>query len=70
MKELIVVAYDNEHSAREALYELRWLSYRWVTEIGDAVVVARDQEVNLHVQDSYQPTTRAGGAGAYSGARY
>jgi uncharacterized membrane protein len=61
MKELIVVAYDNQHSAREVLYQLRWLNYRWVTEIGDAVAVRRDQEGNLHVQDSYQPTTKAGG---------
>ena len=61
MKELIVVAYDNQDSAREVLYQLRWLNYCWVTEIGDAVVVVRDQEGNLHVQDSYQPTTRAGG---------
>ena len=61
MKELIVVAYDNQDSAREVLYQLRWLLHCWVTEIGDAVVVVRDQEGNLHVQDSYQPTTRAGG---------
>lgn len=61
MKELIVVAYDNRHSAREVLDELRLLNYRWVTEIGDAVAIARDQEGNLHVQDSYQPTTRASG---------
>jgi uncharacterized membrane protein len=60
MKELIAVAYDDQNSAREVLYQLRWLNYRWVTEIGDAAAVARDQEGNLHVQDSYQLTSKAG----------
>jgi uncharacterized membrane protein len=68
MKELIAVAYDDQNSAREVLYQLRWLNYSWATEIGDAAAVVRDQEGNLHVQDSYQPTTRAGaGWGVLSG---
>jgi len=59
MKDLIVVTYDNQHSAQEALNELRRLDYRWIAVIQDAVAIARDAKGNLHMQDSYQLTSKA-----------
>jgi uncharacterized membrane protein len=59
MKDLIVVTYDNHYSAQEALNELRRLNYRWLAVIADAVAVARDAKGDLHVQDSYELTSKA-----------
>jgi len=60
MEDLIVVTYNNEHSAMDNMQTLRTLSYDWIVDIHDAVAVARDAEGKLHIQDSYKPTTGAG----------
>jgi uncharacterized membrane protein len=54
------VRYKNEYAAQENVQTLRKLDRDWIVDIHDAVAVARDADGKLHIQDSFQPTSKTG----------
>jgi uncharacterized membrane protein len=62
MAELMVVGFEGKHRAAEVLNQLETMSISSPSDLKDAVAVYRTDDGRLRVEESVQPTTKAGAA--------
>jgi uncharacterized membrane protein len=70
MSDLVVVAYDGEDTADQALNKLRQLQKEYLIDLEDAVVAVRDQKGKVRIKQSVPLVTMSAAGGAAWGGLF
>ncbi|MGH8763457.1 MAG: DUF1269 domain-containing protein [Nitrosospira sp.] len=68
MSDLVVVGFENPHTADEVLARLRKLKREYLIDLEDAVIVVRDEKGEVHLKQTINLTALGASSGLLSGS--